>query len=109
MMRLKQIIAESGLTQQQVAEGVGVSPQAINHYINGRREPDISTLIKLADFFNVTVDYLVGRDVREEKPTTDTATMSAGGRTIALDPSSPVQFRIGDRVFELILAEERDR
>lgn len=108
-MRLKQIMADTGVTQREVAEAIGVTEPAMNHYINGRREPDIKTLIKLADYFDVSIDYLVGRDVPEEKPMSDQAFMSAGGRTVALDPSQPVQFRIGDRVFELILAEERDR
>ena len=108
-MRLKQIMTETGVTQQQVADGIGVSAQAMNHYIHGRREPDISTLIKLADYFDVSIDYLVGRDVPEERPMSDKAIMTANGQNITLDPSKPVQFNVNGKVFELILAEEKER
>ncbi len=99
-MRLKQIMAETGVTQQQVAGGIGVSAQAMNHYIHGRREPDIETLIKLADYFGVSVDYLIGRDVPEEKPT--------AGQVVELDPSKPVVIRAGNRTFEIHLAEDTE-
>lgn len=106
-MRLKQIMEETGVTQQQVADAIGVTAPAMNHYINGRREPDIETLIKLADYFGVSIDYLVGRDVPEERPMSDKAIMTANGQNITLDPSKPLQFNIGGKTFELILAEEK--
>lgn len=102
-------MAETGVTQQELADGIGITAPAVNHYVNGRREPDIATLIKLADYFGVSVDYLIGRDVPAERPMPGKAFVTAGGQTVALDPSAPVQFRFGDQVFELILAEERDR
>lgn len=107
-MRLKKLVAETGVSQQKLADYLGVTLQSVNYYINGKREPNIATLIKLADYFDVSVDYLVGRDVPEEKPMSDKAFMSAGGKTIELDPSTPVQFRFGDQVFELILAEDKE-
>lgn len=108
-MRLKQIMAETGVTQQQVADGIGMSLQAINNYIHDKREPNIATLIKLADYFGVSVDYLIGRDVPAERPMPGKAFVTAGGQTVALDPSAPVQFRFGGQVFELILAEEKEK
>ncbi len=108
-MRLKQIMTETGVTQRQVAEAIGVTEPALNHYINGRREPDIATLVKLADYFDVSIDYLVGRDVPEERPMSDKAIMTANGQNITLDPSKPVQFNVNGKVFELILAEEKER
>ena len=108
-MRLKQLIQETGVSQRQVAEAIGVTEPAMNHYINGRREPDITTLVKLADYFDVSIDYLVGRDVPEERPMSDKAIMTANGQNITLDPSKPVQFNVNGRVFELILAEEKER
>lgn len=107
-MRLKQIMTETGVTQRQVAEAIGVTEPALNHYINGRREPDIATLVKLADYFDVSIDYLVGRDVPEERPMSDKAIMTANGQNITLDPSKPVQFNVNGKVFELILAEEKE-
>ena len=60
-MRLKEIRESKGLTQKEVAEIIGYSEIFYARYENGKREPDISTLCKLAEYFNVTVDYLIGR------------------------------------------------
>ena len=60
-MRLKEIRESKGLTQKEVAEIIGYSEISYARYENGKRVPDISTLCKLAEYFNVTVDYLIGR------------------------------------------------
>ena len=60
-MRLKELRESKGLTQKEVAEIIGYSEVSYARYENGKREPDISTLCKLANYFNVTVDYLIGR------------------------------------------------
>lgn len=49
------------LTQEGLAERVGISRASLSHYEKDRREPDYETLRKLADFFEVTTDYLLGR------------------------------------------------
>ncbi|MNI92633.1 HTH-type transcriptional regulator Xre [compost metagenome] len=49
------------MTQVELSERVRLSRACLSHYENGRREPDLAALTKLADFFGVTVDYLVGR------------------------------------------------
>ena len=59
--RLKQIREENNLTQKQVAEGSGIPLRTYQRYENGEREPSISTLIALADYFKVSTDYLLGR------------------------------------------------
>ncbi|MFC4768499.1 helix-turn-helix domain-containing protein [Effusibacillus consociatus] len=48
-------------TQQEIADALGISRARYAHYENGRNEPDIKTLIRLADLFEVKVDYLLGR------------------------------------------------
>lgn len=106
-MRLKKLMAETGVTQKQVADAIGVTEPAMNHYINGRREPNIEMLCKLADFFHVSVDYLVGRDVPKERPMPDTTFLNANGQSIALDPSKPLQINVNGKVFEIHLAEEK--
>lgn len=57
---LKKLRIESGLSQQQLANVIGVSQQSINKYENHGVEPDISTLIALANCFDTSVDYLIG-------------------------------------------------
>ena len=57
---LKQLRKEKGISQKSLGEVIGVSQQSINKYENYNIEPDISTLIQLADYFNTSVDYLIG-------------------------------------------------
>jgi transcriptional regulator with XRE-family HTH domain len=53
---------EKHLTQEELAHKVGITRSALSHYENNRREPDYDTIQKIANFFTVTVDYLMGRD-----------------------------------------------
>lgn len=65
MERLKALRTEKGLSQQKVAESIGSNQQSIYRYENGFYEPDIATLKLLADFFETSIDYLVGStDIR---------------------------------------------
>lgn len=61
LKNLKKLRNENNVTQQQLADAISVSQQSINKYENHNIEPDISTLIQIADYFNVTVDYLIGK------------------------------------------------
>lgn len=58
---LKKLRTEKGITQQALAAAVGTSQQSINKYENHGVEPDIATLIRLADFFDTSTDYLIDR------------------------------------------------
>ncbi len=60
--RLKELRKEMGLTQTQLAKNLGATQRQISFWENGQIEPSIFWLIKLADFFDVTIDYLVGRN-----------------------------------------------
>lgn len=63
---LKMLRQEAGLSQKQLANVILVSQQSVNKYENHNVEPDTDTLIKIADLFGVSLDYLLGRsDVRE--------------------------------------------
>lgn len=57
---LKNLRTESGKTQQQIADYLGISRAAYSHFENERNEPDRETLIKIANYFNVSIDYLLG-------------------------------------------------
>jgi len=65
--RLKCIRKERKITQEKVAQHLSISNRAYQNYEYGNREPNIATLIKLADYFSVTVDYLVGHTDEQEK------------------------------------------
>ena len=62
---LKELRARVGVSQQTLASVLGVSQQAVNKYENHNAEPDIKTLIAMADFFDTSVDYLIGRTDKE--------------------------------------------
>ena len=56
---------EFGISQQRLADAIEVSQQSINQYENHSVEPDISVLSRMADYFNTSIDYIVGlTDVR---------------------------------------------
>lgn len=64
---LKKLRQEAGISQKTLAESIGVSQQSINKYENHNIEPDIETLIQIAEFFNTSIDYVVGHtDVRRK-------------------------------------------
>lgn len=57
---LRSLRMKKGISQEKLAEFLGISQQSINRYERHKVEPDIGTLILLADYFGTTVDYLVG-------------------------------------------------
>lgn len=57
---LKSLRQSRNISQQQLADSIGVSQQSINKYENHNVEPDISLLISIAEYFNTSVDYLIG-------------------------------------------------
>lgn len=59
--RLKHLRKSRKLTQAQMADMLGISRQGYAKYENNSAQPDLDTLVKLADFFNVTTDYLLGK------------------------------------------------
>ena len=61
-MRLKELRTEKGATQKDVAEIICFSPLVYSRYEREEREPDIDTLCRLANYFEVSIDYLVERE-----------------------------------------------
>lgn len=62
MERLKQLRLERHLTQYKMAKLLNITVSAYGNYELGQRTPNIETLIKLADYFQVSVDYLIGHE-----------------------------------------------
>ncbi|MBR5479414.1 MAG: helix-turn-helix transcriptional regulator, partial [Clostridia bacterium] len=63
---LKKLRTKSVISQHNLASAIGVSQQSINKYENHSVEPDITTLISMADYFGVTVAYLIGRESADD-------------------------------------------
>lgn len=65
-MRLKEIRKSKGISQLKMAIDLNTSQNTISRYETGEREPGINELIQIADYFNISVDYLLERtDVPE--------------------------------------------
>jgi len=65
--RLRELRKEKGLSQIQVAIFCDITEKAYQNYELMTREPKLEILIRIADFYNVSIDYLVGRtDIREK-------------------------------------------
>lgn len=63
--KLKEYRLSFNLTQKEMAEHLGISERGYRYYENGSREPNISTLIQIADILHVSLDSLVGRNFTE--------------------------------------------
>ena len=69
--RLRTLIDENGTSQAKLAKTVGVTRQAISSYTLGLTVPDIEKFEKIADFFDVSFDYLLGRSKNKKSENTD--------------------------------------
>lgn len=66
--KIKQLREELGLTQKDVALRLGLNPSAVNRWETGEKRPELPNLVKLADMFGVSLDYLVGRTEVRKPP-----------------------------------------
>lgn len=67
MQKLKELRIERGIQQKDLAATLGIGANTLSQYENGKREPDNHTLVQLADYFGVSVDYLLAHDPENKK------------------------------------------
>lgn len=67
--RIRDLRKQKRMSQTELAKSAGVSQTTVTAWETGKAEPSSSAVAKLADIFNVTTDYLLGRDVKEENST----------------------------------------
>lgn len=65
---LKALRERKNITQADLAAALEVSPPAVGLWEQGRRQPDSDTLVRIANFFGVTTDYLLGNDAPAALP-----------------------------------------
>ena len=63
-MNLEKLRKERRLTQEDASRMLGLTKQTYQNYELQKRQPDIDTLCKLAEFYNTTIDYIVGRETK---------------------------------------------
>ena len=59
--RISELRESNHLTQEELARNLGITRASLSHYETSRREPDYETLTKIADYFKVSLDFLMGR------------------------------------------------
>ena len=68
MEKLRELRKENGISLKELGACVGVAESTMSLYENGKRQPDYETLLKLAEYFGVTVDYLLRGGEEEQLP-----------------------------------------
>ena len=68
---LRELLEQHNMTQKQFAQELDITPAALGNYIRNVREPDYHTLIRIADFFNVSIDFLLNHNIETQKTTHD--------------------------------------
>lgn len=69
--KLRLLREEKELSQKEMADHLQITRQAYNYYENDKRNPDYDTLRAIADYFNVSTDYLLGQQNEQESKVTD--------------------------------------
>lgn len=80
MLRIRELRLQKKILQKDMAKELGIPANTFNQYEKGRREPDLSTLSRIASYLGVSVDYLLGNsDLPNAAPTLDELISRIGG------------------------------
>lgn len=106
---LKLLRSEISKTQEDIATAIGTSKQVISNYENSQREPDFTTLMKIADYFDVSTDYLLGRsDFKKENPEVERYTNVSKDHTQSIEMYRLAQRDFLEIIDDLFKASDRD-
>ena len=92
-MKLKEIRMARGLTQAQAARDMNLSPVVYGRYENGTREPSILVLTVMADYFQVSVDELLGRPGPQERKAQEDKDVMEIYEQLRRDPNARILFQ----------------
>ena len=82
MIRLSELRKEKWLSQKDFGKIIGSAQNTVSQWENGSREPDNETINRIANFFNISIDYLLGNE-STPTPTTDNSLTERDNRDIA--------------------------
>ncbi|WP_368941904.1 helix-turn-helix domain-containing protein, partial [Bacillus cereus] len=80
--KIKELRKNSKITQEQLGNAIGVSKMAISYFEKGKKSPGRESLKKIADYFGVTTDYLLGRSEDPELNEEEDKVVSEEGKNI---------------------------
>lgn len=103
---IRELMSEQGTTQDVLAEKIGKTRQTVSQYVNGISEPGYDTLVKIADHFGVSTDYLLGRSVPKTVDTTAQAVIAYTGLS---EDNVRTLHNAAESSGGTIIAEEEDR
>ena len=95
--RIKDLREDSDLRQTDVAEATGIDQRTLSNYETGKTNPDSFALIRLADFFDVSIDYLLGR-TNLRKDTADDVLLELQAARSMLDDAMSALRRMGSDI-----------
>ena len=72
-MRIKELRTRKGLSVREAAKQLGLAPSTYHNYETGERDPNSEMLIKLANFYGCSIDYMIGNEVRYRDESTEIA------------------------------------
>ena len=99
--RLRALRERHGLSQQQVADKLGMSASAVGMYEQNRRQPDNETLKKFSNLFDTSIDYLLGNDIKTNNDNKELL------ETISTDLSDPLNKALYSKASELKNAKDK--
>ncbi len=99
--KLKQLRKEKNLSQAEIAKILNVHQTAVSQWEQGRTTPDMQTLIKIADYFQVTVDYLLGQTSEKKSLTNETILNAHEEKVILAYRSKPSMQPAVDRLLDV--------
>ena len=73
MIKIRELREAKGIQQKSLAIDLGVSQPTVSDWESGRKTPSARSTQKLADYFGVTIDYLLGREDTKKDPTADSS------------------------------------
>lgn len=80
--KIKELRKNNKITQEQLGNAIGVSKMAISYFEKGKKSPGRESLEKIADYFNVTTDYLLGRSEDPELSEEENKIVTEEGKNI---------------------------
>lgn len=99
--RLKLLRNGKYISQQNLADIIGISKSSINMYERGEREPSLETLEAIADYFNVDMDYLIGRQEIKRKITLSFDASTREVKVITAYHNKPQKQSDVDKILEI--------
>ena len=107
--RLKALRESIGLSQVKMAEAIGSTQSSINRYEQGQSAPSLETLVKYADYFDVSMDYLFARTDNPQGKLYEYRPKIAAGSDekkqfieMCFDPQSPMNEKLKEKLFRMM-------